>query len=118
VSEGEAASLIEFFDSDGNRRLSFSEFTQMVLPCEDNLLRNMTLDRAARSVAPYDRLPVDIERAIATVIEKEIELQRRLESLKRELGACYDYSSFAAFRSVDRYNTGKIDTVNCGSFLR
>ena len=30
----------------------------------------------------------------------------------------YDYTSFAAFRSVDRYNTGRINTVNLGSFLR
>jgi Ca2+-binding EF-hand superfamily protein len=38
--------------------------------------------------------------------------------LKRELEVQYDYSPFAAFRSVDRYNSGRIDTVNCGAFLR
>jgi hypothetical protein len=38
--------------------------------------------------------------------------------LKRELEVQYDYSPFAAFRSIDRYNSGRIDTVNCGSFLR
>merc|ERR1712166_1184691 len=35
-----------------------------------------------------------------------------------ELERNYDYSSFAAFRSVDRYNSGRIDSVNTGSFLR
>jgi hypothetical protein len=90
----------------------------MFLPCEDNLLRNMTLDRPSRRVSRYEMLPRDIELALTNVIEKEIDLQRRLETLKRELEVQYDYSPFAAFRSVDRYNSGVIDTVNCGSFLR
>jgi Ca2+-binding EF-hand superfamily protein len=90
----------------------------MVLPCEDNYLRNRTLDRPSRHVGRYDSLPRDIELALATVVEKEIDLQRRLESLKRELEMQYDYSPYAAFRSVDRYNSGRIDQVNCGAFLR
>lgn len=90
----------------------------MVLPCEDNFLRNRTLDRPSRHVGRFDHLPRDIELALATVIEKEIDLQRRLESLKRELELQYDYSPYAAFRSVDRYNSGRIDQVNVGSFLR
>ena len=57
----------------------------MFLPCEDNFLRNSTLDRYSARVGRYDKLPGDIERAVATVIENEIDLQRRLEGLKREL---------------------------------
>lgn len=116
--ESELQTLVSFFDSNGNGRLSFQEFLQIVLPCEDNYLRNRTLDRPSRHVGRYDYLPRDIELALATVIEKEIDLQRRLESLKRELEAQYDYSPYAAFRSVDRYNSGRIDQVNTGSFLR
>ena len=118
VGESEAFTLVQFFDSDGNNKLSFQEFLQMFLPCEDNILRNMTLDRPSRRVTRYDHLPRDIELSVTNVIEKEIDLQRRLEILKRELEVQYDYSPFAAFRSVDRYNSGRIDTVNTGSFLR
>lgn len=118
VSDSEAYTLVQFFDSDGNGRLSFQEFLQMVLPCEDNFLRNQTLDRYAQRVGRYDNLPRDIELALTSVLEKEIDLQRRLESLKREMQCQYDYSPFAAFRSVDRYNTGRIDSVSVGSFLR
>lgn len=89
-----------------------------MLPCEDNYLRNRVLDRPSRHVGRYDMLPRDIEQAIASVFEKEIDLQRRLESLKRELEMQYDYSPYAAFRSVDRYNSGRVDQVNMGSFLR
>ena len=118
ISEGEAFTLVQFFDSNGNNRLSFQEFLQMILPCENNVLRNITLDRPSRRVTRYDTLPRDIELSITSVIEKEIDLQRRLEVLKRELEVQYDYSPYAAFRSVDRYNSGRIDTVNAGSFLR
>ena len=118
VLESEAYNLVQFFDSNGNGRLSFQEFLQMVLPCEDNLLRNMTLDRPSARIGRYDHLPRDIELALTSVIEKEIDLQRRLEILKRELEVQYDYSPFAAFRSVDRYNSGRLDTVNVGAFLR
>lgn len=57
----------------------------MLLPCEDSLLRNVTLDRYAQRVARYEYLPSDIERGLYDVIEQELVLQRRLEQLKREL---------------------------------
>ena len=88
------------------------------MPCEDNLLRNITLDRPSRRVGRFEFLPRDIEIGITTVVEKEIDLQRKLEALKRELEIQYDYSPFAAFRSVDRYNSGLITSVNLGAFLR
>ena len=117
VSYGEAQSLIDFFDSDGNKRLVFNEFLQMVLPCEDNILRNITLDRPSRYVGRFDRLPADIEIALTNVIEQEVNLQRKLESLKRECGYSYDYSAFAAFRTIDRNNNGRLDTAEVGAFL-
>lgn len=90
----------------------------MLLPCEDNCLRNITLDRPSRYVSRYDHLPGDIEHALLDVIEKEIDLARRLDILKRDLETRYDYSSLAAYRTIDRYNDGRIDTFNLGSFLR
>ena len=90
----------------------------MLLPCTDNLLRNITLDRPSYRVGRFDSLPYDIERAILDVLEKEIDLARRLDILKRELEVRYDYSSLAAYRSIDRYNDGRINTLNLGTFLR
>jgi len=82
------------------------------------VLRNVTQDRPGRRVGRFDRLPRDIEIAMTTVLEKEIDLQRRLETLKRDLQVSYDYTHVASFRSVDRFSQAKIDTVNLGTFLR
>ena len=95
-----------------------NSFLQMLLPCTDNLLRNITLDRPSFRVGRFDSLPYDIERALLDILEKEIDLQRRLDILKRELEIRYDFSSLAAYRSIDRYNDGRINTFNLGTFLR
>jgi hypothetical protein len=68
VLESEAHALVLFFDNNGNGRLSLDEFQQMVLPCEDNFLRNRTLDRPSRPCPRYEVLPRDIETAICNVI--------------------------------------------------
>eukprot|EP00494_Astrolonche_serrata_P027278 UN27541 len=81
VAEGEAFELVKFFDSDGNCRLTFNEWIQLLLPCEDMVLRNVTQDRLGRRVGRFDRLPRDIEVAMTTVLEKEIDLQRQIEVL-------------------------------------
>ena len=85
VSESEAYELVKFFDSDGNCRLTYDEFIQILLPCEDMVLRNITIDRPSRRVARFEMLPRDIEVCMTAILEKEIELQRRIETLKRDL---------------------------------
>lgn len=118
TSESECFRLVKFFDSDEDGRLSFQDFLQMLLPCEDNILRNITLDRPSRRVGRYDSLPRDIELAILDIIEQEIALQRRQDILKRDLEVRYDFSAYASYRSVDKYNDGHINSFNLGSFLR
>jgi len=49
------------------------------------VLRNVTQDRVARRCGRFDHLPRDIESAMTAVLEKEIDLQRRVETLKRDL---------------------------------
>ena len=66
----------------------------------------------------YDYLPRDIEISLASVIEKELDLQRKLDILKGELEVRYDYSSYAAFKSIDKYSEGFINTYNLGQFLK
>lgn len=90
----------------------------MVLPCEDNFLRRLTQERPSFRVGRYDFLPRDIERGLCEIIERELELLRKLEILKIELELRYDYSAFAAFKSIDRYNEGNVNTYNLSVFLK
>jgi len=118
VSEGELYRLVKFFDNNEDGRLSFNEFEQIILPCEDNGLRRQAQDRRAYRVARYENLPLDIERAITAIIEREIELIRRLDLLKRELEVRFDFSPYACFKTIDRYGEGFINTGNLTIFLR
>lgn len=88
------------------------------MPCEDNVLRNTTIDRPSINVGKNEHLPRDIEHAIATVIEKEINFQRRIESLKRDLQIGLDYSPSATFKTIDRPESGVITSVNLGEFFK
>jgi hypothetical protein len=46
----------------------------MLLPCEENVLRNVTLQRYAMRVGRYEYLPADIERALYNVVDQELAL--------------------------------------------
>lgn len=47
-------------------------FQQLLLPCEDNLLRSVTLDRQSWRISHREFLPADIEHGILQIIESEI----------------------------------------------
>jgi len=122
ASEAECFRLLRFFDSDEDGRLSYQEyasiashiysFIQIFLPCEDNYLRKLAQDRPSYRVARYENLPLDIERGISGILERELELIRRLDLLKRELELRYDFSAYAAFKTIDRYTEGAINVQN------
>lgn len=76
------------------------------------------MDRPSCRVARYENLPLDIERGISGIIEREIELLRRLDMLKRELEVRYDFSPYAAFKTIDKCCGGAITSCNLTQFLR
>jgi EF-hand domain pair len=45
-------------------------------------------------------------------------LHRRQDILKTELEVRYDYTTYAAFRAIDRYSEGNINTLNLLQFLK
>ena len=57
----------------------------MLLPCEDNILRSMASERPPQRVGHFDYLPRDIEMAMTSVLEREIDYARKVNVLKREL---------------------------------
>jgi Ca2+-binding EF-hand superfamily protein len=59
-----------------------------------------------------------MEITLCDLLVAEIKLLRRLESLKQDLQLRYDYTNYAAFRTVDRFNDGFIDLFNLKQFFR
>jgi hypothetical protein len=52
------------------------------------------------------------------VVLKEIQLAHHLDDLKRDMQSRPDYSTVAAYRSIDKYNDGSITQINLGTFLK
>ena len=64
-----------------------------MLPCDDNRLRDTTLDRLGFSCPKYDKMPLDIEHALADILLKELALIQKLELIKKQLHQKYDFST-------------------------
>jgi len=79
VSESESYQLIDYFDADNNNRMTFDEFVQMLLPCEDNELRNETQDRQPYRLNLNEPLNQDVANGITFIIEKEVSFAREIE---------------------------------------
>ena len=91
----------------------------MVLPCEDQILRNQVLGRPANNVTNLDRLPKEVELGICAIMEKEIDFSNKLEILKRSLQACPDYNALSGFRTIEKFSSvGVIDCYNLAPFMR
>jgi Ca2+-binding EF-hand superfamily protein len=118
TTETENYRLLKFFDSDEDGRLSYNDFIQILLPCEDKCLRQIALSRHSCRVARYENLPFDIERGISGILEREIELIRRLDTVKRDLETRHDFSPYAAFKTIDRCTEGALTSANLTLFLR
>ena len=73
---GNCARLVKYFDSDGDGELSFADFIQMVLPCDDNLMRAQVQKRPYSRVGRFDSLPFDLESGLVKLIQHELDFQR------------------------------------------
>jgi hypothetical protein len=89
-----------------------------VLPCEDNTLRHLALNRAPFRVSRWEKLPSDMEYQLNSLMFNEIRFLRKLQDLRQDLALSYDFTTYAAFRTVDRYNYGVIDGESLKTFYK
>ena len=59
---------MRFFDSDEDGYLSYSDFIQSVLPCDDNFLRSQVQRRPYSRVGRFDALPYDMEMGLVRLL--------------------------------------------------
>ena len=115
---GDCAKLIRFFDSDEDGILSYNDFIQMVLPCDDNVLRADVQRRPYNRVGRFDALPIDMELGLVRLIQFEMDFINRIEYMTRDIMRRPDFSLTAAFNTVDKYGEGYIHLSNLQDFLR
>jgi hypothetical protein len=70
ITLGDIDLLVQYFDADRDGALSYNEFIQIVLPCEDQYLRTTATQRPTYNVSRYDRLFSSLEREVVSLFEK------------------------------------------------
>jgi len=99
----EAARLIDQYDENGNGKLSYGEFCQLVLPATNDHLRSIAKSREAEyRYIKSAFLSSPIESALVNLVTKEIEYQRAVEEVKRELNARPDFTSQKCFDCIEK----------------
>ena len=91
--EADCYYLVKFFDSDSDLAMSYADFLQMVLPCNNELLRAIASQRPNETYVkvPGD-IPEEVEKELALLIMMEIDMHRQSEPLKQELRCVKEYS--------------------------
>jgi len=82
MTEADCYYLVKFFDSDEDGRLHYPDFMQMILPCDNNMLRSKATQRPNGQIQKGDFLTLDVERDLTNLLVGEIELHRASEKLK------------------------------------
>lgn len=118
VSPEDFIFLLTYFDLDGDGKLNYHDFLQILLPCDNPYLRSAATQRPNQEIFPNEFLPMRVERAMSQLIFKEVKLHLKAENLKRSLETSYDFSVKSAFKAIDDWNYGYIDKQNLKRFLR
>ena len=64
VSVKDCSLLLKYFDTDMDGALNYTEFMQVLLPCDDMYLRSAATQRPTYPVGRYDRLPMGAEKEL------------------------------------------------------
>jgi Ca2+-binding EF-hand superfamily protein len=111
--------IINYFDIDGDGALSYTEFMQMILPCDNLHLRS---EASQRMTGKYDprmgRLAPSVERSLTDFLEREINLHLKTEGIKVNMKGRYDWNLNAAFSCCDTTQEGYLNGRNIQTFLR
>lgn len=68
--------IIQYFDTDQDGGLNYKESMEVMLPCDDLYLRSDATQRQSRDCPPNMMLSSEVEKALARLIESELEYQQ------------------------------------------
>ena len=69
ATEAQCYFLVKFFDSDEDGRLNYTDFMQILLPCDNAVLRATATQRNQAFIDKGDYLTLDVERQISKLFE-------------------------------------------------
>jgi Ca2+-binding EF-hand superfamily protein len=110
--------MIAYFDLDGDGKLNYHDFLQIVLPCDDSFLRAAATQRPNSDIPKCEFLSARIERALSQLLFKEVRYHLKADQMKRTLENAYDFTGKKAFAAIDDWNYGYLDQNNIKRFLR
>jgi hypothetical protein len=99
ANEVECMYAVKFFDKDEDGQLTFEDYLQMTLPCDDVKARADAVQRPNYRVS--ERLPAHLEYELSRLLEKEVHYHLKVESEKKTLERQVDFSTVAAFTVID-----------------
>ena len=113
VTITEAEQLIELIAKRSPLRLYSSDFSDMILP-KDPISKSIARRRDIYPPLPLGR---SAEYSLSRLIRTIIDGNSRLSYYRSSLSLRYDYSAFDAFRTIDKYRTGYINSSDLYAFL-
>ena len=103
ASEQEASLLILFYDQDFDGVLSYPEFIHLIN--SDKNVQKMSYN------SKNEKLPYNIDYSLGKLLEKEIELSRKILFLLQDIKSRYDFNVHNIYHSVKNYDSITPDGV-------
>jgi Ca2+-binding EF-hand superfamily protein len=110
--------LVQYFDSDVDGVLNYTDFMQWVVTCDDSYLRAAVTQRDPYGVNPDEYLAPILERELAILFEKEFAYHREISIIKRDLNDAPDFTMDNAFAEIDNEGLNIIDYTSVECFLK
>jgi Ca2+-binding EF-hand superfamily protein len=110
--------LVAYFDIDQDGLLSYTEFMQMVLPCDNLMLRSEASQREPLGLDARGALSPQVERLLANFFEGEVGLHSKTDRLKTELHSRFDWNPSSVFNFMDATHDGFLNYRNLQLFLK
>ena len=83
ATESDCYQIVKYFDGSSQEALRYTDFLQMIMPCDSQHLRAEVAQRPNFEVPQNEKLGQRVERELACLFEKEIALNRVMEELKQ-----------------------------------
>ncbi|CAI2386646.1 unnamed protein product [Moneuplotes crassus] len=116
VPEESISHMIKYFDSMESDKLSMNDFSQILLPCANDYLRNRATNR--RLSHEVDSFSKEVQEQLSSLIQKECEYHTEVESIKKKISEAENSDCKEIFKALDKNKYGYLDASMIQEFLK